>query len=69
MSYALTSPFRTELLVPTVRAARSRPPVGKSAAVTVAPAAVGPATTAAEERGQFGDVNVTSRNKWLLWTI
>jgi uncharacterized protein involved in type VI secretion and phage assembly len=68
MSYALTSPFRTEFFTPAARAPRSRPPVEKSsAAIVVAPA--GPATTAAEERGQFGAVNVTARNKWLLWTI
>lgn len=69
MSAVLSSPFRTEFFVKADRAPRSRPPVEKaSAGVTIA-AAGGPATTAAEERGQFGQINVISRNKWLLWTI
>ena len=67
MSAVLSSPFRTEFFVKADRAPRSRPPVEKaSAGMTIA---AGPVTTAAEERGQFGQVNVISRNKWLLWTI
>lgn len=70
MSAVLTSPFRTEFFPKADRAPRSRPPVQKSNANVAATAvAAGPVTTAAEERGQFAQVNVAARNQWLLWVF
>lgn len=69
MSYALTSPFRTEFFPQADRAPRSRPPVQKSTITIAVAAPAGPTTTADEERGLFQFDQVTARNKWFLQTI
>jgi hypothetical protein len=69
MSYALTSPFRTEFFPQASRAPRSR--VQKST-ITVAVAVaepVGPATTAEEERGLVEFKPRVASNAWFMQTL
>jgi hypothetical protein len=68
MSTALNAAqFRTDFFAKAVSAPRSRA-VAEVQTVAAAPVAAEPATTAAEERGQFAGRRVVAPS-WLHWTI